>query len=106
MKKYEVGLYHYDLETHYIHYVEDGMSEGTFNGYAEAREEIQRRVKLAETDGTKEKLLADGYAMLFFTSKLPDEEEQYYSIDLFLPFSYDYEILKKVKDYDDRILII
>ena len=105
-KQYEVGLYLFELETGYIFFDEDGMSEGTFCGPAEAREEAKRRMKLADEDGTKEQLLSEGYAMVFFSSKLPDPEENFFRIDLMTSFSYDHEILKKIKEKNDRIIII
>ena len=104
-KQYEVGLYLFELETGYIFFDKDGMSEGTFCGPAEAREEAKRRMKLADEDGTKDELLAKGYAMAFFTTKLPDPEENFYRIDLMVSFSYDYDVLKRIKEKDDRIII-
>ena len=43
--------------------------------------------------------------MAFFTTKLPDPEENFYRIDLMVSFSYDYDVLKRIKEKDDRIII-
>ena len=44
--------------------------------------------------------------MVFFTSKLPDPEEDFFRIDLMTSFSYDIEVLKRIKAKNDRIIII
>ena len=106
MKQYEVGLYLFELDTGFLIYNEENMSEGTFCGPAEAREEAKRRMDLADEDGTKDQLLSEGYAMVFFTAKLPDPEEDFFRIDLMTSFSYDLEVLKKIKAKNDRIIII
>ena len=105
MKQYEVALSYLDLETGFLTFVDDGVSEGTFCGPAEALEEAKRRMNLADEDGTKDKLLSEGKVMVFMTTKLPDSEEKFYRMELVVSFSYDHETLKAVKEYDDRIII-
>ena len=104
MEEYEIGIYGFDLNKRVIWYKE--VLDGTYNSMQEAWETIRQNFQEENQSGEQKRLRDEGEVNLYFVSKLPSDEKPYFTITLHASGTLDEEALEKLREYDDRIVVL
>lgn len=86
---------------HYLWYVDESV-EGDFGTYEEAVERIKEKMRSDKETGRQDEALKDDHLIIYFTAGW---EDQSCMLKMHIAGTYDSDLLDRVHDYDDRIIV-
>jgi len=108
MASIEIGKYILDLNEHYLVFVDGSVSERKYRDYAEALEAVRFERDKDVESGREAELLKQGKVILYFTADWREHEDGTTHIQMFhhANWALDKEVMRKIHDYDDRIVFV